>query len=164
MLGVCLGVAALITIISVMNGFEGELRGRLVALTAHATVSAEEGSQPDWNEIAERARALPGVAGAAPFVDVQAMLGRAGGLLPAMLHGIEPTAESRVAQIEPHLLEGRLDELAAGSRRMIIGRVLAWQLGAEVGDELTVMVPGRRLLAAGGRPQLQTFVVSGIFE
>jgi lipoprotein-releasing system permease protein len=157
-------VAALITIISVMNGFEGELRGRLVALTAHATVSARDGQRPDWIEAEELARGLPGVAGAAPFVDVQAMLGRAGALLPAVLHGIEPHAEAAVAQIEPHLLEGRLEDLTAGSRHMIIGRVLAWQLGVEPGDELTVMVPGRSLLAAGGRPTLQTFVVTGIFE
>ena len=69
-----------------------------------------------------------------------------------------------MAQIEPHLLEGRLADLSAGSRHMIIGRVLAWQLGAEVGDELTVMVPGRSLLSAGGRPVLQTFTVTGVFE
>ena len=164
MLGVCLGVAALITIISVMNGFEGELRGRLVALTAHATVSPRDDERPDWTEIGKQVRRLPGVAGAAPFVDVQAMLGRAGALLPAVLHGIEPDADATVAQIEPHLLEGRIADLTAGSRRMIIGRVLAWQLGVEVGDELTVMVPGRSLLAAGGRPVLQTFVVTGVFE
>ena len=164
MLGVCLGVAALITIISVMNGFEGELRGRLVALTAHATVSAREGRQPDWPEIERRARDLPGVAGVAPYVDVQAMLGRAGALLPALLHGIEPAAEAGVARIERHLLEGRVADLKPGTRRMIIGRVLAWQLGAEVGDELTVMVPGKSLLAAGGRPLLQTFAVTGVFE
>jgi lipoprotein-releasing system permease protein len=164
MLGVCVGVAALITIISVMNGFEAELRGRLVALSAHATVSARDGQQPDWADIAQRARELPGVAGVAPFVDVQAMLGRAGALLPALLHGVDPPVEATVAQIEPHLLEGRLADLTAGSRRMIIGRVLAWQLGAEAGDEMTVMVPGRSLLAAGGRPVLQTFVVSGVFE
>jgi lipoprotein-releasing system permease protein len=164
MLGVCLGVAALITIISVMNGFEGELRGRLVALTAHATVSARDAQRPDWSALAQRARATPGVAGVAPFVDVQAMLGRAGALLPAVLHGVDPAAEATVAQIEPHLLEGRLTDLTAGSRRMIIGRVLAWQLGADVGDELTVMVPGPSLLTAGGRPQLQTFVVTGVFE
>ena len=164
MLGVCVGVAALITIVSVMNGFEGELRGRLVALTAHATVSARDGRTADWPEIERQVRALPGVAGVAPFVDVQAMLGRAGALLPALLHGIEPGAEAGVARIEPHLLEGHLADLVPGSRRMIIGRVLAWQLGAEVGDELTVMVSGRSLLGAGGRPLLQTFVVTGVFE
>jgi lipoprotein-releasing system permease protein len=92
------------------------------------------------------------------------MLGRTGTLLPAVLHGIDPVAEASVAQIEPHLLEGRLADLTPGSRHMIIGRVLAWQLGAEVGDELTVMVPGRDLITAGGRPLLQTFLVSGVFE
>ena len=70
MLGVCLGVAALITIISLMNGFEGELRGRLAALTAHATVSARDGHRPDWSEIERQTRAIPGVAGVAPYVDV----------------------------------------------------------------------------------------------
>jgi lipoprotein-releasing system permease protein len=163
MLGVCLGVAALITIISVMNGFEGELRGRLVALTAHATVTGPPEKLSDWHAVADRALAVPGTVGAAPFVDVQAMVGRSGQLLPAVLHGVDAQAEPRVSTIEDHLLEGRLADLTPGSRRAIIGRALAWQLGARVGDQLTVMVPGRNLLN-GGRPVLQTFQVSGIFE
>jgi lipoprotein-releasing system permease protein len=73
-------------------------------------------------------------------------------------------AESRVSTIERHLLQGRLQDLVPGERRMIIGRVLAWQLGAEVGDEITVMVPGRELISSGGRPLLQTFTVVGVFE
>jgi len=164
MLGVCLGVAALITIVSVMNGFEGELRSRLVSLTAHATIQGPPDRMADWQAVAARALQVPGARGAAPFVDVQAMLGRSGNLRPVMLHGLDPEAESKVSTIEEHLLEGRLADLEAGSRRMIIGRVLSWQLGAEVGDTLTVMVPGRNLLAAGGRPVLQTFTVSGVFE
>jgi lipoprotein-releasing system permease protein len=164
MLGVCLGVAALITIISVMNGFEGELRGRLVALTAHVTVTGVDGRLANWQDIAARAASVPGLQSAAPFVDVQAMLGRSGTLLPALLHGIDPAAEARVGSIEQHLLAGRLADLTPGSRRLIIGRVLAWQLGVDVGDELTVMVPGRELLSTGGRPRLQTFTVSGVFE
>ncbi len=164
MLGVCLGVAALITIISVMNGFEGELRGRLVALTAHATVTASADRMSDWRAVADRALAVPGTLGAAPFVDVQAMVGRSGHLMPAVLHGVDLQAEPGVSAIEEHLLEGRLSDLTPGSRRAIIGRSLAWQLGAQVGDQLTVMVPGRELLTGVGRPALQTFEVSGIFE
>jgi lipoprotein-releasing system permease protein len=164
MAGVCLGVAALITIISVMNGFEGELRGRLVSLTAHATVSGPPAQLAGWQALSERVRRVPGVVGVAPFVDVQAMIGRAGTLEPVVLHGIDVTAEVLVSSIEQHLLQGRLADLQPGSRAMIIGRVLAWQIGAEVGEELTVLVPGRDMLAVGGRPSLQTFTVTGIFE
>jgi lipoprotein-releasing system permease protein len=164
MAGVCLGVAALITIISVMNGFEGELRNRLVSLTAHATVSGSPERLAAWRDVATRLRSVPGVEGVAPFIDVQAMLGRSGTLEPVLLHGIDPAAEAEVSAIERNLLQGRLGDLTPGSRRILIGRVLAWQIGAEVGDELTVMVPGRDMLAAGGRPQLQTFTVTGVFE
>jgi lipoprotein-releasing system permease protein len=164
MAGVCLGVAALITIISVMNGFEGELRNRLVSLTAHATVSGPSERLANWQSVADSIRTVPGVEGVAPFVDVQAMLGRAGLLEPVLLHGIDPAAEANVSSIEQNLLQGKLGDLEPGARGMVIGRVLAWQIGAEVGDELTVMVPGRDMLAAGGRPLLQTFTVTGIFE
>jgi lipoprotein-releasing system permease protein len=164
MLGVGLGVAALITIISVMNGFEGELRSRLVALTAHATVLGAPARMADWQAVARQAREVPGTVGAAPFADVQAMIGRGGNLQPALLHGLDPAAESEVSTVGDHLIEGRLEDLVPGSRRMIIGRVLAWQLGAEVGDRITVMVPGQDMIASGGRPRLQTFEVSGVFE
>jgi lipoprotein-releasing system permease protein len=164
MAGVCLGVAALITIISVMNGFEGELRNRLVSLTAHATVSGPPARLERWPEVVGRLQQVPGVEGVAPFIDVQAMMGRGGTLQPVLLHGIDPAAEANVSAIEGNLLQGRLDELAPGARNIAIGRVLAWQIGAEIGDELTVLVPGRAMLAAGGRPQLQTFTVTGIFE
>jgi lipoprotein-releasing system permease protein len=164
MLGVCVGVAALITIISVMNGFEGELRNRLVALTAHATVEGPPDLMRDWRGVAQRARAVPGTVGAAPFADVQAMIGRAGHLQPILLHGLDPAVEGQVSDVQRHLLEGQLDDLVPGARRMILGRVAAWQLGAAVGDEITVMVPGRELISSGGRPRLQTFTVSGVFE
>jgi lipoprotein-releasing system permease protein len=164
MLGVCLGVAALITIISVMNGFEGELRGRLVALTAHATVTSTAGPMDDWRAVERRVLAVPGTVGAAPFADVQAMVGRHGQLLPAVLHGLDPAAEATVSTVQDHLLEGHLSDLVPGKRRAIIGRALAWELGARVGDSLTVMVPGRDLLTGSGRPVLQTFDVAGIFE
>ncbi len=139
MAGVGLGVAALITILSVMNGFEGELRSRLVSLTAHATVTGSPQQLAGWRHTARRLAAIDGVVGVAPFVDVQAMAGRAGALEPVLLHGVDAAAEPGVSTIEQHLLQGRLDALRPGSRAMIVGRVLAWQIGAEVGDELTVL-------------------------
>jgi lipoprotein-releasing system permease protein len=164
MLGVCVGVAALVTIISVMNGFEVELRTRLVSLTAHATLQGPAPLMQDWRAAAARARVVPGTAGAAPYSDVQAMIGRAGHLQPVMLHGLEPAVEAEVSDIDRHMVQGRLADLVSGARRIVLGRVIAWQLGADVGDEITVMVPGRELISSGGRPRLQTFTVSGVFE
>jgi len=164
MLGVCVGVAALITIISVMNGFEGELRNRLVALTAHATLSGPPALMQDWETVAARARTVPGTVGAAPYADVQAMIGRAGRLQPVLLHGLDPAAEAGVSDVARHLVQGSLADLVPGERRIILGGVVAWQLGAAVGDEITVMVPGRELIRSGGRPRLQTFTVAGVFE
>jgi lipoprotein-releasing system permease protein len=164
MLGIALGIAALITIVSVMNGFEGELRSRLVALTAHATVEAGTGQLQQWQRVAEVARSVPGVLAVAPFRDVQAMIGRAGNLLPVVMHGVDPAAEKAVAKIEQHMLSGSIDALEPGSRRLLLGRVLAWRLGAAVGDELTVMVPGRDLVSGSGLPALRSFEVEGVFE
>ena len=164
MLGVCVGVAALITIVSVMNGFEGELRSRLVALTAHATLAAPRGELDDWRAVADQVRTVPGVTGAAPFADVQAMIGRGGQLQPVLLHGLDPQAEGDVSDVARFLLEGELAALVPGERRIILGRVVAWQLGADTGDQITVMVPGRELVRSGGRPRLQTFTVAGVFE
>jgi lipoprotein-releasing system permease protein len=164
MLGVCVGVAAMITIISVMNGFEGELRSRLVSLTAHATVQGPPALMRDWRTVAARARGVPGTTGVAPFVDVQAMIGRAGHLQPVLLHGLDPAVEGEVSDVERHMVQGALADLVPGARRIVLGAVVAWQLGADVGDEITVMVPGRELISSGGRPRLQTFTVSGVFE
>jgi lipoprotein-releasing system permease protein len=110
MLGVGLGVAALITIISVMNGFEGELRSRLVALTAHATVLGPPERMQDWRAVAATASAVPGTVGAAPFADIEAMIGRSGSLYPVLLHGIDPSAEPG---LEVATSAARLSDLAA---------------------------------------------------
>jgi lipoprotein-releasing system permease protein len=95
---------------------------------------------------------------------VQAMIGRAGQLQPVLLHGLDPAVEGEVSAVDRHMVEGGLTDLVPGQRRIILGRVIAWQLGADVGDEITVMVPGREMISSGGRPSLQTFIVSGVFE
>jgi lipoprotein-releasing system permease protein len=92
------------------------------------------------------------------------MIGRAGRLQPVLLHGLDPAAEAGVSDVERHMVQGSLTDLVPGQRRIILGGAVAWQLGAVVGDEITVMVPGRELIRSGGRPRLQTFTVAGMFE
>ncbi|NIW23077.1 MAG: lipoprotein-releasing system transmembrane subunit LolC, partial [Gammaproteobacteria bacterium] len=125
MLGIALGVAALIVILSVMNGFEGELRARLLSMTAHASVADSRAGVEDWEALAEQVRAQSNVAGVSPFVNVEVMLGSGAELRPALVRGILPDEEATVSDIATYLQSGRLDELQAGSQRLILGRVLA---------------------------------------
>jgi lipoprotein-releasing system permease protein len=170
MLGVCVGVAALITIISVMNGLEGELRTRLLSLTSHATLSADPARMQDWQALAARLRREPGVVGAAPFLQLQAMLGRGEELRPATLRGIEPRIEPQVSEVARRMNVGQLTELRPGQQGIVLGAGLAYALDARVGDEITVLVPtmsarGEGVLAGIDlKPRIQTFIVTGVFE
>jgi lipoprotein-releasing system permease protein len=161
--GVALGVAALITILSVMNGLESELRSRFLSLTAHATLS-EGGKQiADWQTRVGQLQGAAGLIGAAPFLDTDAMLSLQGHMSGAVVRGIDPTLEQQISDIADAMREGRLADLVPGKNRIILGRILSYQLEARVGDEITVMIPG----TGGGEqfvPRLRTFEVSGIFE
>jgi lipoprotein-releasing system permease protein len=171
MAGICVGVAALITIISVMNGLGNEVRGRLLSLTSHATISAAPERMRDWQLLAERIRKQPDVEGVAPFLDLQGMLGRGEDLRAAMIRGIEPQFEPQVSQIGGHMNVGRLEDLQPGERHIVLGAGLAYALDARVGDEITVLVPVSNAKAGEGaiagidlQPRIQTFTVSGVFE
>jgi lipoprotein-releasing system permease protein len=163
LLGVALGVAALITVLSVMNGFESELRTRLLSLSAHATLSAGGAPIDDWQKRILELKGAPGLVGAAPFLDTDAMLSRPPSMSGAIVRGIDPGLEPQVSTIADAMREGKLADLTPGSNRIILGRMLAYQLQAGVGDSVTVMIPGA---GAGGAmvPRLQEFTVSGIFE
>src|SRR5262245_41747468 len=128
MLGICVGVAALITIISIMNGFEDELRNRLLSLASHATLSGNP-TLPEWRELVTKAQAVPGVKGAAPYVEVQVLLSHEPDLSGATLRGIDPGIEPAVSDIGHSMVKGELDELQPGSDRIVLGYVLAYQLG-----------------------------------
>lgn len=156
-IGVALGVAALIVVLSVMNGFENELRDRLLSMDGHATVDSNA------DAVLEDLRRFPGVTATAPYVDLEAMLSSGGALSGGVLSGIDPTAEQNMTGLEGHLRSGSLADLQAGSRTMILGRALALRLGLQTGDPVTVMVPHRD---AGGRVRttLREFRLAGIFE
>jgi lipoprotein-releasing system permease protein len=162
MLGIAVGVAALIVILSVMNGFETELRSRLLSMTAHASLSSPRVGIEDWSELAARVREQPNVSGASPFVNVEAMLGSGSRLRPALIRGILPEEEAGVSDIADYMQVGRLEDLGPGTRRVILGRVLALSLGLDVGSRVSVLVP--EATDHGITPRLRSFEVSGIFE
>jgi lipoprotein-releasing system permease protein len=165
--GVALGVAALITILSVMNGFEGELRGRLLSLASHATLvpaTGAAGTPRDWGALADRASRAAGVAGVAPYVEQQALLTHGAEMSGAVLRGVDPAREPRVSTLDAAIVDGRFDALQSGSNRIVLGRILAFQLGAAIGDELTVMIPAGGAADGEISPRIRTFTVAGIFE
>ena len=164
LLGVAVGVAALIVVLSVMNGFEQELRGRLLNLTSHAVVTAPGGRLQDWPPLLERIEATPGVAGAAPFVEVQAMLAHDGLLKGTLLRGIDPALEGAVSRVERHLVAGSLAGLEPGSDHLVLGRLLAARLRVGLGDSLTLLVPTSSETGARLVPRLRRFTVVGLFE
>ncbi len=170
LLGVALGVAALITVLSVMNGLESELRTRLLSLTAHATLNAAGAPIPDWRTRIEQLKGSTGLVGAAPFLDTDAMLSRPPSMSGAIVRGIDPKMEPEVTSIADAMREGKLSDLAPGSDGIVLGRMLAYQLQVGMGDTVTVMIPGTAASAAAGGagdaivPRLRDFHVVGIFE
>jgi lipoprotein-releasing system permease protein len=160
LLGVAVGVAALITVLSVMNGFETELRARLLSVSAHATITAEGAPISEWRAHLEQLKGAPGLAGAAPFLDTDAMLSRGASMSGAVLRGVDPALEAKVSTIGESMREGRLSDLQPGLNRIILGRSLADQLQVGIGDAVTVMIAGGDASA----PRLQQFEVTGLFE
>lgn len=170
--GVCVGVAALIVILSVMNGLEGDLRDQLVALSAHARIvtRSREGTSAvglptpsDWQTVERLARAGEGVVAVSRYVEIQGLAVRTPEMMPILLRGIDPQAETGVTDIGRSMTQGHLAELTPGSNRVILGQVIADHLGLAVGDTLTVLVPD---LSQQGvpAPRLREMTVAGVFE
>ncbi len=163
--GVALGVAALIVVLSVMNGFENELRSRLLSLGGHASIIPQETSSASlpWREMRRELIASPGIEAAAPFVELEAMLASGRNLSGALLTGVEPEFETAISQVSQHMRVGSLEKLVSGGNGIVLGRALALQLGVHLGDSLTVMVP-RKKAGASLDTQLRRFSIVGIFE
>lgn len=167
-LGVMLGVAALIVVLSVMNGFENELRDRLLSMSSHASISSRQGID-NSAALAAELKAQPGVEAVAPFIEMEAMLSTGRELGGAILTGIDPAAERVLTSVSEHIVSGSYDSLQSGSANVLLGIGLARQLDVLTGDRITLLVPQRRAPAeAGGNGSfssvIRSFTVTGIFE
>lgn len=162
-LGIAVGVTALITVISVMNGFDKELKDRILGMVAHATIEGIDETVKDWPRAVELAERNPHVLGAAPYVERQAMLqaARVGG---AIIRGVVPALEEKVSDVGSHMKRGSLDALAPGSFGIVLGAELAMSLGADLGDRVTVFAPVFSATPIGALPRFKPFTVVGIFE
>lgn len=163
MLGIAVGVMALITVLSVMNGFELELRSRILSMASHASIASPSGVR-EWQEISEIASRNPDVVGAAPFVKGETMLAHGDRVSGSVLQGILPDVEPRVSDVGAHMKSGALSDLVPGEYGIILGQELAWTLGLDMGDKVTVVSPKGSVTPAGTLPRLKRFTVVGIFE
>lgn len=163
-LGLALGVAVLIVVLSVMNGFEEELRTRILSLTAHATVSGLDGRISDWRPDLSQLAGFPGVEAVAPYIEAQGMMTHGDRSAGVLLRGIVPSAERRVADLGPHLVSGRLDDLEPGRYRVILGKALADELGATIGQRVVLIVARGDVTPVGILPRMRSFEVAGILS
>lgn len=165
-LGVALGVASLIVVLGVMNGFSNELRDKILGVNAHIVVTSLEGVIRDYDRLTEQAKAVPGVIGAMPFVYSEVMLSTNLGVKGVVLRGIDPAASQGVIALSRDLIMGDVWDLVddVEGRGIIIGSELAGRLGLRVGSEVNLLSPAGQRSAAGFSPSVQHFVVRGVFR
>lgn len=164
MLGIALGVAALIIVLSVMNGFQKEVRDRMLSVVSHIEIFAPQGAAlPDMARTLAEARANPNVVGAAPFVAAQALLARGEDMKGALVRGIDPSREGEVTDLAAANVEA-LKALVPGEFRVVLGSELARSLGVRVGDAVTLIAPGGQVTPAGVVPRLKQMTVAGTFN
>lgn len=164
MAGIGLGVAALIVVLSVMNGFQKEVTDRMLSVLAHIEVFDESGSMPNWRDEAKAAFQNPQVKGAAPFVETQGMLLRDDTLRPAVIRGVLPDEESNVSDVASQIKFGNFHDLKAGEFNIVLGIELARTLHVSLGQKVTLMLAQGQITPAGVLPRMRSFTVVGIFE
>ncbi len=163
-LGLALGVAVLIVVLSVMNGFERELRSRILSVTSHATLMGLGGTLPDWRAAQARAQAQPGIIAAVPYIEVQAMLVHGARAAPTQLRGVLPAQERRAVSLAQRISGGTIDALAPGSYCIVLGDALAEALDVRVGGDVVLIAPQGSVTPAGFTPTMRRFRVSGLFH
>jgi lipoprotein-releasing system permease protein len=164
MIGVAVGVLALIIILSVMNGFEKELRTRILGMASHASVQAADGTLQDWPSLLETVRRRPHVVGAAPYIRTEAMATYSGYVNGVVVQGVDPALEGQVSFIGEKMIEGSLEALEPGKFGLLLGGALARSLRANVGDKVMLISPQPVATAAGNIPRSKRFTVVGVFE
>ncbi|HUP09618.1 MAG TPA: lipoprotein-releasing ABC transporter permease subunit [Caldimonas sp.] len=165
MLGIALGVAALIIVLSVMNGFQKEVQDRMLSVIPHIEVLEPQGNAlPDWRATAAQARTNPEVIGAAPFIASQSLVARGDDMRGAVIRGISPQDEPSVTDLAATLRNTTLKRLVPGEWDIVLGVELAHALGVREGDKVTLIVPGGQVTPAGIVPRLRQFTVVGTFD
>ncbi|MBQ5947724.1 lipoprotein-releasing ABC transporter permease subunit [Massilia sp. ST3] len=162
--GIALGVAALIIVLSVMNGFQKDVTDRMLSVLAHVEVFGQDGGMPNWREAALQAGKHPAVRGAAPFVETQAMLLRDGAMRPSAIRGVLPGEEEKVSDVARQIVQGRFEDLQPGRFNIVLGDLLARSLNVGVGDKLTMLLAQAQTTPAGMLPRTRSFTVVGIFK
>ncbi len=165
MLGIALGVAALIIVLSVMNGFQKEVRERMLSVIAHVEIyDAAGGAIDDWQALAAQAQAHVAVKAGAPFVASQALIARGDDMRGVMVRGIDPVAEAKVTPLAAQLKDGVLARLTPGAWKVVLGIQLARSLGVQEGDVITLVTPSGQTTPAGVVPRLRQLTVAGVFN
>jgi lipoprotein-releasing system permease protein len=163
-LGLMLGVATLITVLSVMNGFERELRNRILSVTSHGTLSGIEGSITDWRAVQQAALKQPGVLAAVPYIEQQSMLANGVNVAGATVRGVLPDEERKATGLAQSLTVGRLEDLEPGQYHIILGSALARELHVKVGGQVVLIAPEGTATPTGVVPRMRRFLVTGIFQ
>ena len=162
--GIAIGVTALITVMSVMNGFEKELRSSILRVASHAVITSADGGMESWQRLIPRLEQYPEVTGVAPFIKAEGMLSFGGVVSGTMIRGILPDEEPKVSSLGGDMVLGSLQELVPGDFSIILGKDLADRLGADIGDRVTLITPQVSVTAVGVMPRLKRFVVAGMFD
>jgi lipoprotein-releasing system permease protein len=163
-IGITLGIAALITILSVMNGFGNEVRSRILSFISHVTITEPGGNLRDWEALGERAKSAPHVIAYAPFINGQALVARGKGVSGVMVRGVEPTREAQVSEVADRLIEGKMADLKPGEFGVVVGYGIAWKLDLKVGSSVSLVVPQAQASPAGLLPRFKRFTVVGVFK
>jgi len=162
--GISLGATVLITVLSVMNGFEQELRARILGMTAHAQVTGYGDEMSDWQDARAQSLEHPEVLAAAPYISGEGMLRKGKYFSGVILRGVEPELEAQVSELGQRMVEGDLNDLQPTSFRIVLGYHLAETLGVQPGDKVDLMIPRASVTPAGVIPRFRRFTVSGVFN
>ncbi|WP_324734164.1 lipoprotein-releasing ABC transporter permease subunit [Pseudomonas paeninsulae] len=163
MIGLALGVLAMIVVLSVMNGFQKEMSSRILGMVPHAVISGLE-PLDDWQAVAAAAKRSPQVLAAVPFAELEGMLSYRGGMQPIQLQGVDPALEPQVSIIAEHMTQGRLSDLQAGEFGVVIGEITARRFQLKIGDRLALIVPEASTVPGGITPRMQAVNVVGVFK